>query len=386
MVSISNTEEREQSDKVLLKSRDWACTRLNFLPDNFWGRYRWLNTGIRSQLFKLLAKHILAFNVAELAFCRYFSETLKAALAEPAELYIAHNLQALPIAAKAAAATGALLGFDIEDFHVEEDSTETYDPLLAKLKRYTMSKYIHRCNYTSAPSKEIANRLADIFSITPPTVLYNVFPLTYVSDIKFQNSCSLNSDSISKETDSYTAYWFSQVISLDRGLQDFIRAMSLLHKPVNLHLRGKLTENVKNTLLELATQYGVADALHFHPPIYAEDLVRDAANHDFGLALEQPVSENRLLTVTNKLFVYLLAGNAVVATKTPGQQEVMNSVPEVGVQYEAGNYKSLASQINAVFQNDTLRSIRQSAWNAGQSIFNWDREKEKFLAAIANLT
>lgn len=49
------------------------------------------------------------------------SQALGAAAArQPADLYLAHNLAALPAAARAAARHGARLGFDAEDFHCGE--------------------------------------------------------------------------------------------------------------------------------------------------------------------------------------------------------------------------------------------------------------------------
>jgi hypothetical protein len=51
------------------------------------------------------------------ALHRVGPELAAAASAQPAHLYIAHNLGALPAAAAAAARHGARLGFDAEDFH-----------------------------------------------------------------------------------------------------------------------------------------------------------------------------------------------------------------------------------------------------------------------------
>lgn len=382
VISVSNNSERAEADEKLALSRTWKWEKLDFLPEKLFGRLRWLISGIRVKLFLQLSKLSLSFNNAELAFCRYLPETLITVLKEPADLYIAHNLQSLPVAAKAAKATNGLLGFDVEDFHIGEDSSITFNPHEQKLKEYIIGKYIIDCDYLSTTSEAMAQALIQEFNIPYPTVLYNVFPLAYSTGLLPPKSRTIASTS----REYYTAYWFSQFIHLDRGIQDFIRAMPLLSKRVELHLRGMLIPDVRDAILDLARQLGVEDTIFFHPLIYAEDLVGDAAQYDFGLALEQPVSKNRLITVTNKLFVYLLAGNAIIATKTPGQQEILEKLPGVGIQYDFGDFADLARQINNHFLTGDILNMRQKSWEAGQSKYNWDREQKNLLDTVNAFT
>ena len=179
VISVSNNSERAEADEKLALSRTWKWEKLDFLPEKLFGRLRWLISGIRVKLFLQLSKLSLSFNNAELAFCRYLPETLITVLEEPADLYIAHNLQSLPVAAKAAKATNGLLGFDVEDFHIGEDSSITFNPHEQKLKEYIIGKYIIDCDYLSTTSEAMAQALIQEFKIPYPTVLYNVFPLAY---------------------------------------------------------------------------------------------------------------------------------------------------------------------------------------------------------------
>lgn len=53
-------------------------------------------------------------------------------------------------------------------------------------------------------------------------------------------------------------------------------------------------------------------------------MIRTAANLDFGSAFEQTVSPNRELCLTNKIFSYLLAGNAIEAVALRGSDHGYN--------------------------------------------------------------
>lgn len=384
VVSITNLPERVADDDKILATRGWSCMRLNFarkLPD---GTLRWAISGMRMKLFTILARSTGMEIFCERAFCRYFSETYRELLANPADLYIAHNLQALPVAARAATATGGLLGFDVEDYHLDEDSGQFSDPFQQQIKTTIMKRYIRECAYVTATSEAMADTLVSELSIRRPTVLYNVFPLRYRLGV-LPPDARMVDDSGGADNRTLTAYWFSHVVALDRGLQDFIKAMPLLGRRVDLHLRGGNHGDAREQLLALAERNGVIERIHFHPPIHAEDLVRDAAQYDFGLALEQPVSKNRLITITNKLFTYFLSGVAVVATATLGQHEVMDSAAGAGFLYEPGDHRDLAAQINRIFSVGELSAMKRRSWEVGEKMFNWDVEMLKFLNVIQRL-
>ena len=103
--------------------------------------------------------------------------------------------------------------------------------------------------------------------------------------------------------------------------------------------------------------------------------------------MEQPVSRNRLLTAPNKIFTYLLAGNAVIATDTPGQREVFQRAGSVGILYSPGNHEELAEKVNALLSDETeLLRCKENSWTAGLKRFNWDIEKEKFLQTIKQVS
>jgi glycosyltransferase involved in cell wall biosynthesis len=127
----------------------------------------------------------------------------------------------------------------------------------------------------------------------------------------------------------------------------------------------------------------VADRIHFYPQVHPGELLSRCAEHDVGLALEQPVSRNRLETVTNKIFFYLLAGLAVAATDTPGQRRVMSEVPDAGFLYSPGDHAALARGLQRWLDDPAaLQRARAAALEAARTRWSWEIEREQLLRAV----
>ena len=381
VVSVGKSERLMATTEQLIAERRWDYQAVDYHRGSFIGFLRWALSGTAQKTFVSLSRYWLGFGFAERALCRYQRAFLKAALSAPTDMYIAHNLTSLPIAAAAAKIQGVPLGFDVEDYHFDEDSPSPGAQFRRSLKSYLMHKYLPRCAYLSATSNLMADAIAEGLEGMRPAVIYNVFPLSHAT--------GLTPPARRTPSGGYeplTAYWFSHVIGLDRGLQDFIQAMPRINRRVDLYLRGQVGEETKEKLLALADVAGVREQIFFLPVIDAGDLVRDAARFDFGLALEQPVNKNRQITITNKLFTYLLAGVIPVATATPGQCEVMHQLEGDRVLYSPGAVDDLVSQMNQLVTDPRrMTAAKQAAWDAARSRFCWDVEKRKLLAAVESI-
>lgn len=378
VVSVDKSARLTAATARLVEEHQWEYEAVDYDPDSFIGFLRWALSGTSQKAFKSLSHYQFEFGFAERALCRYQRAFLKAASSVPTDMYIAHNLTSLPIAAAAAEIQGVPLGFDIEDYHFDEESPSPDMQFRRSLKSYVMHKYLRRCSYLSATSNVMADTIAGEPGVVRPVVIYNAFPLSHSEGILPPARRSLHD-----KKEPLTAYWFSHVVGLDRGLQDFILAMPRIKRRVDLYLRGQVGEGTKDKLLALAGEVGVREQIFFLPVIAADELIRDASRFDFGLALEQPVNMNRQITVTNKLFTYLLAGIIPVATATPGQCEVMHQLEGSGVLYHSGAVDELASQMNQLIVNSQqMMDAKEVAWEAARSMFCWEAEKQKLVTAI----
>lgn len=352
-------------DEQMMKGRTWELDAVKWDGSDAESKWTRLKSGVRQKAFQAFANGKTPIGISDRAYSRLYTELLHRVLNQPAEFLIAHNPPALPVAAAAAKKFGVKFAFDSEDFHtgefLEVDRSSSAFQLLSQVE----SVYLPQCSYVSVPSEQIAEALQARYKIERTAVLPNVFC--------WSERERLDGKVKDRRGDSLSLYWYSQIVGLDRGLQDVIRGAGLLSWPVQIHIRGDASDEVKSVLLALAGECGVADQVHFHAPVRPEELLSRAAEHDVGLALEQPVNQNRNITVTNKLFFYMLAGISVAATATDGQTAVMENCLAAGFLYTPGDYKSLASELQRLlYSPELLEERKRAALKAAGEKWNWE--------------
>lgn len=317
-----------------------------------------------------------SLRLANLTASRLCPELTRLAVSTAADAYIAHNLAALPVAASAARKTRRLYAFDAEDYHrgqLTADQREEY-ALIFQIE----NAYLPGAAYVSAASPLIGEAYAGHYPGLQPVVINNTFPM-YLQPPP-------PADAVPGKP--MRLFWFSQTIGRDRGIEDVIQALGLLgNRTVELHLLGMIQEVEKTYFKTCAATNGLADGqLRFIAPVAPDDLIRLSASFDIGLALEVPYCTNRDICLTNKLFTYILAGNAVIASGTRAQTLFLQQHPGIGMLYQAGDANQLAQRIGHYRDNPhALKADRHAAWRLGRDRMNWDVEKQVFLSAIENV-
>jgi len=368
VVAVFYTAWADKADKDLCADKKWKLFFTGGSPTN--KKFLYFLTRIRHRIAKELFKlgsHEVTLNAAVI---RTTPDLIKQAKKIKADLYIAHNLGALPAAVIAAQENKAKAGFDAEDFHSGEQSSDHQRTLIAELLE---RKYLPLCDYITAASGPIAQAYAQKYAIPEPAAILNVFPLRFLQE---QQGEPLNA--------GLSLYWFSQVIGLDRGLQDVLLAMGKVKKEVHLYLQGKVTAECRSQLMAIALENGIPEErIHFLPPCLPDDLFKVAAQFDIGLALEQRQPLNRDLCLTNKIFTYLLAGLSVIATETQGQKFIIGSIGRGGWMFKAGDIQALAARIEFLYGNrEELKNSKLEVLKQARERYNWDIESNKFLDVI----
>ena len=106
-------------------------------------------------------------------------------------------------------------------------------------------------------------------------------------------------------------------------------------------------------------------------------------SHDVGLALEQPYCLNKDLTASNKIFEYMRAGLALIASHTRGQEEVMRASPDVGVLVPPSDVPALATAMQLFIDNRPhLQACRNAASAAAENVWAWEHHVGLLIAAV----
>ena len=294
----------------------------------------------------------------------------------PADLYIAHYTAALPAAAAAARRHGGMLGFDAEDFHPGESTGSAKEAFHMAMVRVVESGCLPRCKHMTTAAPLIGEAYKSLYGVSSTTVL-NVFPLEMLT-------ASARRQRVPRRaTESLAAYWFSQTVGLDRGLQAFIAAMARAKAQISLDIRGSDRWGHGKTLMALARELGVAERVTLLPMAAPEEMVDLAAAYDIGLSLETGETESRRLCLTNKIFTYLLAGVPVVMSDTPAQSALAVDMGEAAVLVSLADPAAMACALDRLAGSpDSLSRAKATASRLGHQRYNWDVEKRALISSV----
>jgi glycosyltransferase involved in cell wall biosynthesis len=351
-------------DKVLIPSKKWKAICVGGGPQQRKGAF--FLSRLIHKIAKIVNQKTGGKLFSDLAIGRAGYFLTRAAKKYKADIYIGHNLGALPATVKAAKANKKPCGFDAEDFHRNEVSDNINDPDVL-LKTHLESKYIPYLNYLSVSSPLICKAYQNLYPDVNPITILNVFP----NNLKVEQPI-LNQDGPIK------LFWFSQTIGLHRGIEDVINALEFLKNyPFELHLLGLPAKDVSSNFENESI------SIHFHEPIMPDEIPAFASQFDIGLAVENSTPLNRDLCLTNKIFTYLQAALAVVASDTTAQQNLIHQYPAVGKVYQKGDSEALAEVLLYYHQHrELLVKTRRAALSVARDQLNWENESGKFLGIV----
>jgi glycosyltransferase involved in cell wall biosynthesis len=361
------TRWAREADHRLFEQVKWRPILAGGSP--FENKFIYFYTRLRIKFWRFISERFtLKFGVAEVARGRTYPELLKKAVSIKADLYIAHIQSALPAAVKAARINNAKCGFDAEDFHRFEVSDDN-NSLNFKMACFIEDKYLPEVNYMTASSPLIAERYASLYNKKITTIL-NVFPKS-------------NAVSITENFDKpIRLFWFSQTVGHNRGIETIIAALKLL-KPYDfeLHLLGNIAGKDKETFIG---DLDIQDmAVYFHAPVLPTELIGFASQFDIGLASESNTPLNRDICLTNKIFTYIQAGLAIIASDTSAQVMLLDQYPAIGEIYQKDEPESLAALLLRYYlDRKKLSETRMASLMIGQTQLNWELESKKFLNII----
>jgi glycosyltransferase involved in cell wall biosynthesis len=356
-------------DKELLPSKKWKAICAGGDPQQT--KITYFLSRVIHKAAKIISRRTQGKYWAELAIARGGYFLIREAKKHQADIYIGHNLGALPATVKAAKANKKPCGFDAEDFHrfeVSDDKANTDVVLKTELE----NRYLPQVDYLTASSPLIAKAYQKLYPGIKPVVIVNVFPCD--NNIK---QAVLNQDGPIK------LFWFSQTIGPNRGIEDVINALILLKdQPFELHLLGYLSAEFQNSFIDKIIGKSTFP-IYFHEPIPSDEITAFASQFDIGLASENNIPLNRDICLTNKIFTYIQAGMAIVASDTTAQVDLLNEYPGIGKIYQKGNAQSLAVTLSYYHQNrKQLFEARKASLLLARQKLNWETESGSFLSTV----
>lgn len=252
-------------------------------------------------------------------------------------LVIGHNIESLPAMCLAKGPGSPRLVFDSMEYYSDmgEGQTKIERAAVAALE----TRFLSRCDLVLASSEQVGMALRERYRISQVLALYNAPPLQSKLQAKPKSGLHL--------------YWRNSTIGLgQRGLGIVLDAMPELPGDVVLHVQGRKPLDPEGLHLRLASPR-LRGRVVVHDSFEPGSAVWEASAHHVGLCPELDTCENQRLTVSNKLFDYMMGGLAVVGSNLPGIGSVIRAA-ESGLLVNQGDPKALAEAVLRLYRDRAL--------------------------------
>ncbi len=299
----------------------------------------------------------------------YSQDLYKESKKHNADLFIGHNLGALYAVVRTAEINSAKVCFDFEDFHRGEDLVQSLHYNKVKIIE---DQFVNKLSFAYTASPLISKAYSQLYPNLLFETINNCFPLKYQSVNK------------SKIDFPIKLYWFSQFIGKNRGIEQIIEAIGLLKEfDLTLTLLGNLKEDEKEYFQNLINQFEIDHSkINFISPVSQKKIFEIASEHHIGFASEPGKDFNNNIALSNKIFTYLLAGNAIMFSNTEAQKHFFEENSNIGYLYSNGNSTELANLIKKyILSPELLNEHRMNSLNLSNKL-NWEIESKKLVKLI----
>lgn len=355
-----NARWADETDTDVLQKANWSAHRIGGHPEH---------SALTYQKHRIKRKWGQWTGQLDLSFCPALNDYLSELNEFEPDLVIGHNPGALPVLTRWKGATGKPIIFDAEDFHRGE--TEAGGDEALAVQRLE-DHHLPKVDYITAASPLIGEAYQALYPTASMVTLNNAF------ETKLQPAFH----DLSKGP--LTFCWFSQVVGLDRGLEEFLKCIKTWDEaPLAIHIIGSMSNPVRTQLREILdkTQHTFKE----QPAASEPKLAAILAESHIGLALERTDVSNRKWCRTNKLYMYPICGCYTVATRTPAQEHFFSDHPECGTLIDISEPSTITELLSHWSKNRAeLETNRRKAWELARNELNWDRESSILLNLVAS--
>jgi glycosyltransferase involved in cell wall biosynthesis len=292
---------------------------------------------------------------------------------ERAEVYHAHDANALLPAFLAARSCGAKMVYDAHELWEGARANSLIAKWRLRVWQHIERFLSQRADAVITVNPPIAQELNELFNVHP-LVLMNCQEYVEVpkNDVLRQELDIASDQSIV----IYPGLW-----TYGRGLEQLLQSVPYLDENIVIVLMGP--DRLNGKLQELARTLDIEDRVRFRQPVPPQEVPRYVASADLGVMPTQAIKRSYYYGSGNKLFHYLMAGLPAAVSNHPEKRRIVETY-DVGAVFDETDPRSIARTINALLSDrDRYQEMCANARQAVREELNWDVEAQKLTALYA---
>jgi glycosyltransferase involved in cell wall biosynthesis len=308
----------------------------------------------------LISRLLLAFKMANLAL-----------RAEPDAVH-AHDFNTLPAAWLAARIKSAPLVYDAHEVNL---SREGYYRHLVRIIALIEGCLIRRCDRVITTTGLRARHFRRVYHLPrTPQVVQNRPRLANIESARdVRSKFDIPDDALLSI--------YQGGLQEGRGIRNMVQATAAV-EGVHLMVLGGGPQEV--LLRHLADELDVAGRVHFHPKLPLSEVPPITAAADVGLQLLRNTCFNHWSTDSNKLFEYVQAGVAVIASDFPEIRRIIRG-HGVGLLVDPHSVESIAGALRTLRDDrDLLRALMRQS-RASAEALSWNSQAPALLDVYREL-
>jgi glycogen(starch) synthase len=284
-----------------------------------------------------------------------------------AKVYHAHDLDALPAACLASFCFRGRLVYDSHELYTEQ--WDSFPGALKKILQYVERFLIRKADGVITVNKSIAGELSKRYQVPAPVILRNLMK-------RETSEVAVTSEAAAFSGEIKVLYHGGYLKG--RGLEEVVKSVVYWEPNIKLYLRG--FGPIEEDLREQVAGAGLSDRVIFLEPVPMVMLVAESAFADIGVMPYKPTCLNNYYSLPNKLFEYMMAGLAVVASDLP-EIRALNGEVGFGLLFDPASPESIAAAVNELARDKTLLvKCREKARTWSITAGNWESESKKLLS------
>lgn len=264
---------------------------------------------------------------------------------------------------------------DFEDWYSKDLLPE--DQKLRPIKSLMKAEQFafQHASFTFTPSSKMTDAMYQEYGGNKPYTIYNSF------SEKLRKGVLENKDFHIKNG-SLRVAWISQWIGHGRGLEKMISYLHELNIPIEIHLAGNIKDEYKQKLTHFSSNYSKIK-IYYHPILHPNEIVSWLSKYDAGIACEPTTSYSTDLTISNKMFYYMLAGIPIIGFYTQGQEEIATLAPNAVILCDKNpNAEHIIK--SWISNTEKYREAREESYLVG-TLVSWEKQSIKLKKLFKNL-